>query len=120
MLAAECVAEFRQEAFTISGAITAVGEIGIEAKRCIPVLERVVRDRSVDSASQGEASISIKKIKLNDPDPEVRVQAATDLGGAGTQVIPNLRNALKDPEPRVRAAALRSIKLIESRSKPAV
>ena len=106
---------FRKDSFTLFGAIVAVGEMGLAAKSCIPVLRRVQRDRGTSSASQGEAGISILKIQLHDRDPAVRVRAATDLGGAGTGVLSALRSTLGDPDVRVGEAAARSIKQIEAR-----
>jgi len=107
----------REDVFTLSAAIMAVGEIGADSKPCIPVLQRTAQDRRVYSSSQAAALASIWKIRLYDPSPEVRLRAAEQLGQFSPSVIPALRKALQDSDRRVREAADRSIKRLEAIAK---
>lgn len=108
----------REDPLTLSAAVVAIADIGIDGAACIPELQRVVRDRHVSSDGQGAAQMSIWKIRLHDPNPDVRIRAAEQLGGSSPSVIPALRKALQDSDPRVRKAAEDAIRFLEALSKP--
>ena len=107
----------RKDSFTLGQAAIALGEIGGQAKNAIPVLQRVVRDRKVSSASQAEAMTAIGKIWLQDSDPELRIRGATKLAEAGPTELNALKRALFDKDPRVRDAVEKAIQNIENRTK---
>jgi HEAT repeat protein len=109
-----------------TSAILAVGEIGPEARKAIPMLIEIIRQtRNHDKRMLLAANTALLKMGkeivphmvslLEDKDWEMRRGAAWILGKVGPDArdaLPALTDALEDPNPEVRAKAAHSLKQI--------
>lgn len=106
-------------------AIDALGEMGEEGKEAAPQLARLLRDPNLRVrervraalASIGPAAVEPLSNALGEEEKiEVRmdaIQLIAVFGPAAKKAVPALRNALKDGDPRIRAAAANALGKME-------
>ena len=102
----------------------AIGTLGVDGREAAPQLVRLLQDpdRSVrDSAGRSlvgigaadKTAIAALAARLREPDFQGRLEAAKALAQLGPLAIPTLITELKDPDPRVRAAAACAVDYME-------
>jgi HEAT repeat protein len=118
---------------TRAKAALSLGRIAAEPGQVIPVLLRTLKEDKADAVRSGaalalgafgqEAAAAVPALVPLLREPAVRQDVATALGWIGTppdQVLPALREALKDKDPSLRATVLRALSSLGARARDVV